>query len=71
MYYTSTSSVVPEEYTFQRRNCSRSFMCTIVVPDGAPLCGMSAESYGINKSNSLCRMNVFHEVVYSTGSKAV
>lgn len=39
--------------------------------DGAALCGMSTESYGVNISNTLCHMNVFHEVVYSTSSKTV
>jgi hypothetical protein len=39
--------------------------------DGAALCGISAESYGVNRSNTLCRMNVFHEVVYSTSLKTV
>ena len=37
--------------------------------DGAPLCGMSDESYGVNRSNTLCRVNVFHEMVYSTSLK--
>jgi hypothetical protein len=39
--------------------------------EGAALCGMSTESYGVNRSNALCRMNVFHEVVYSTSLKTV
>jgi len=39
--------------------------------DEAALCGMSTESYGVNRSNTLCHMNVFHEVVYSTSLKTV
>ena len=41
------------------------------VIDGAALCGMSTEYYGANRSNTLCRVKVFHEVLYSTSSKTV
>lgn len=39
--------------------------------DGAALCGMSTENYGVKRSNTSFRMNVFHEVVYSTSLKTV
>jgi len=41
------------------------------VIDGAALSGISTESYGVNRSNTLCHMNVFHEVVYFTSLKIV
>ena len=39
--------------------------------DWTAFCGMSAESCGVNRSNALCRMYVFHDVVYSTSKKTV
>ena len=38
--------------------------------DRAALCRMSAENEGVNRSNTLCHMEVFREV-YSTSSKTV
>jgi hypothetical protein len=65
------SSVVPEELCMTATELHPEFHVHNRGTDGAALCAMSAESYGVNRSNRLCRMNVCHEVAYCTSSKTV